>query len=477
MGWKLLVLLLLFDVVFMKVIIDKTKLMKTEDFDKTNFIDVRDLYQKESEQMERPRKDITLALNLPYTRPLSEYPVRSDLNAPRFYASAAAIAIQDINANPDLLRGYQLKYYWNKTITDTHCNEETAVKNFKKQMTMNFDGFIGYQCSCTKVGRLAAQANLPLFSMGCQEEDLSNKTLYPTFSRTTNLNPDVSQMIKMFLKKQKIKELAVIYQKDMWIHIEGNGNINMYWEKIYKDLKKNGSRDNGFNITLSKEIAHYEYFDDEYNSQIFESFLKDCKSKTKVIMVMLEKGRLQHFMMTARKMNMTNGDYVFIAVHPFATAEQFLRNTQTLKDYVWVLPWSGYYGDGNKEKAFFFGEKNEMMEAFSRLFVIQPKIPRSDEDFKGFQKRVVEGMSKEPFQSDAYERTFIGQKKGTKVSPPPEAHQLYDAVMLYAHGLNKTLSKGYSVTNGSDIIQNILNTRHISMLHKPQPPSLRIISY
>ena len=50
----------------------------------------------------------------------------------------------------------------------------------------------------------------------------------------------------------------------------------------------------------------------------------------------------------------------------------------------------------------------------------------------------------------------------TYFQPPPEAQQLYDAVMLYAYGLNKTLSKGYSVTNGSDIIQNILNTRHES---------------
>ena len=50
------------------------------------------------------------------------------------------------------------------------------------------------------------------------------------------------------------------------------------------------------------------------------------------------------------------------------------------------------------------------------------------------------------------------------LQPPPEAHQLYDAVMLYAYGLNKTLSKGHSVTNGSDIIQNILNTRHESKL-------------
>ena len=35
-------------------------------------------------------------------------------------------------------------------------------------------------------------------------------------------------------------------------------------------------------------------------------------------------------------------------------------------------------------------------------------------------------------------------------------------IMLYALGLNKTISKGYGPRNGSDIILNILNTNHTS---------------
>lgn len=46
---------------------------------------------------------------------------------------------------------------------------------------------------------------------------------------------------------------------------------------------------------------------------------------------------------------------------------------------------------------------------------------------------------------------------------PPEGYQLYDAVKMYALGVNKTVNKGYKVTNGSDVIQNMLNTEHTSI--------------
>ena len=89
---------------------------------------------------------------------------------------------------------------------------------------------------------------------------------------------------------------------------------------------------------------------------------------------MLDKGKLQEFMMMASKKNMTDGDYVFIAVHPFATTETFLRNTHSLYDYVWILPWTGYHGDGNGKNSFWFGEKEEMVKAYSGLFVLQPEV-------------------------------------------------------------------------------------------------------
>lgn len=95
-----------------------------------------------------------------------------------------------------------------------------------------------------------------------------------------------------------------------------------------------------------------------------------------VVLLMLDKGRLQQFMIMASKRNMTNGDYVFIAVHPFATTETFLRDRNQLHDFVWVLPWMGYHGKerGKQNKSLYFATKEEMIKAYQSLFLVMPQV-------------------------------------------------------------------------------------------------------
>ena len=51
--------------------------------------------------------------------------------------------------------------------------------------TEDIDGIIGTTCSspCANVGLLAAAWNIPMVSPTCQSDLLSNKNLYPTFTR------------------------------------------------------------------------------------------------------------------------------------------------------------------------------------------------------------------------------------------------------------------------------------------------------
>ena len=87
---------------------------------------------------------------------------------------------------------------------------------------------------------------------------------------------------------------------------------------------------------------------------------------------MLDKGKLQQFMMMASKKNMTNGDYVFIAVHPFATNIMYLENA--LRDFAWILPWMWYHGEEEDKTPLFFGTKAEMVKAYQGLFVLMPRV-------------------------------------------------------------------------------------------------------
>ena len=92
-----------------------------------------------------------------------------------------------------------------------------------------------------------------------------------------------------------------------------------------------------------------------------------------VVLLMLDKEKLQQFMMMASQRNMTNGDYVFIAVHPFAGNVMYLQNS--FSDYAWMLPWM--YFQGNRDETFggfFFGTKKEMVKAYQGLFVLMPQV-------------------------------------------------------------------------------------------------------
>ena len=90
---------------------------------------------------------------------------------------------------------------------------------------------------------------------------------------------------------------------------------------------------------------------------------------------MLAKEKLQRFMMIASQKNMTGGDYVFIAVHPFAGNMMSLQNR--FRDFAWILPWILFQGDKeaeNTKNAMFFGTKEEMAKAYQGLFVLMPQV-------------------------------------------------------------------------------------------------------
>ena len=122
---------------------------------------------------EYPNNSIIFALNLPFE--LCDYKHGSStiscfdrhagslFNTAKYYASAAAVAVEDVN-NSDMLKGKKLYYVWNYNETDTHCFEHDAIKIQHKQINMGIDGFIGYTCKCTTVAKNAAAYNLPIFS-------------------------------------------------------------------------------------------------------------------------------------------------------------------------------------------------------------------------------------------------------------------------------------------------------------------------
>ena len=120
--------------------------------------------------------EIVLALNLPFDnqcrsndasvcRARRKDRAISPYHHGKYYASAASVAIQEINNRTDILPNHKLRYVWKSSETDTDCDQARAIKVMLKQLNMpNIHGFLGFACHCSTVASIASATNRPLFS-------------------------------------------------------------------------------------------------------------------------------------------------------------------------------------------------------------------------------------------------------------------------------------------------------------------------
>ena len=95
----------------------------------------------------------------------------------------------------------------------------------------------------------------------------------------------------------------------------------------------------------------------------------------------MDKANMQQFMYLASKRGLTDGRYVFIAVHPFATAEMMLREKVYISNFLWVLPWHGKQDSINN---FLFAPEEEIKKAFQSFFVLVPQVSTHSPTFSTF---------------------------------------------------------------------------------------------
>lgn len=115
--------------------------------------------------------------------------------------SAIIVGINKVRSE-NILPSYDLDYVWR----DTKCSAKdglTAAMDIWSNLT-DVDVFIGGGCSvvCEPVALVSAVWNLPHISWGCNSADLSDKSKYPTFSRTVgpwvSLAPMMGDLIGTF---------------------------------------------------------------------------------------------------------------------------------------------------------------------------------------------------------------------------------------------------------------------------------------
>ncbi|XP_070541354.1 atrial natriuretic peptide receptor 2-like isoform X2 [Ptychodera flava] len=323
-------------------------------------------------------------------------------------ASALPMALEQI---------YDEGIIGNHTITyemrDSKCDSSEALgKAIELIMVHDIDAMMGPPCPgpCYIVSALNSYWDLVMTSWFCVEEnEISNKTLHPFTARTIDPVHKWSPLSITIMEEFGWTTAAIITEEE-----------SLYGEMaawIEHDLKYAGLHVSGvffFTRSLTPSRA--------------EEIMADAKKIARIIftivgtVVVLDDNE-QMLMYAAYRQGMTNGDFVFINFE--------LYNDRPRTEY-WI-PTSPMLTD----------KGDELLEAYAAMLHVTFDLPWRD-GYGAFMNQIIPRMAEPPFYLNV-----------TEYEASVMAGYLYDAMLLYAYALNRTMEYGQSLDSPNDIAENM----------------------
>ncbi|XP_057309237.1 atrial natriuretic peptide receptor 1-like isoform X2 [Hydractinia symbiolongicarpus] len=340
-------------------------------------------------------RNLTIGLFVPWT---GKWPVGSKL------ASAATMAVDDINNSRDLLPNEHLVFDWK----DDKCDSQTSVGETANFHTRVYDGkkgvdvYIGPYCSdgCEPSGLLAAFYDKPMISYSCSAKQLSQKSQYPTFARTASFarTNEVSLLLKLvgLMKQFKWDIITLIVSKQPAWHEFG--------QTIFAEFSK-------YNKTVREKFT--------YDEDI-KSLLEEAKKDARIFALFGYHHEISKILVEARRMGMFNGDYVFITLD-FQVEKKWEKE-----------PWMKGYN---------------ISTAFTGFLDLSVRKPSGLASYDAFSRIVRKRMIEAPFYHAMNDSVEVNQ----------DSAYLYDAIYLYALAYNKTKAAGQDPHNTTELMNNLFN--------------------
>ncbi|XP_033122630.1 atrial natriuretic peptide receptor 1-like [Anneissia japonica] len=342
--------------------------------------------------------DIVLSVMLPYT---GRWPIGSHI------ATAAAIAVDDIQGNSSLLPNRSIAVILNDTKCEAVVALPKVINLLSNEVVNGLHGFIGGGCNsvCEPIGLLAAAFNLPMISWGCTSTSLSDKLEYPTFVRTVGPYYKVTPMILEMFSRFNWSRAAILYSSEE------------AWQLTSLKVR-NIMQDAGI------FISQYYSFEPGPEKNIFEDkSFTETQNKARIILIFGCGGDVRDVMLHSLDLGMINGEYIFFTVDLFDYA------------YVGNNTWMG--DDGRDDDA---------LLAFGSIFNIHILEP-STQRYKYFTAEVRKRMATDLF----------GDSFNAEYKVDVHAATLYDAIHLYAVALHEVIEAGEDEYNGRTIVSKLLN--------------------
>ena len=200
------------------------------------------------------------------------------------------------------LPGYEIDY----KMEDSMCNPKVGIKAVVNLLRKykRLDAIIGSQCSvvCEPVGLLATIWNIPQVSSRCSSILLSDKILYPTFSRPRGNNLHTSRVVMNVLQAFGWQRFSIISSDDSFFKLAAEYLLK-FSEEHDMDARL---------YTLSTTVVG-ENVDNEKLSEL-QSLIHALKETSRVILLYIYHSDLRHFLILAKQHSLLNGDCVFIGL-------------------------------------------------------------------------------------------------------------------------------------------------------------------
>ncbi|CAH1801680.1 unnamed protein product [Owenia fusiformis] len=301
---------------------------------------------------------------------------------------------------------------------DTKCTEKYGLgMAVELYMDEHVDAFIGPACSeaAIPVGHLAAFWNLPLFAHASSDPMLADKERFNTVVRVL---PPYNKMGSAFVELFKYYG----WKRGVMLSTRIYSMISFAARSVEKKFREN-------NVTLADTIDVETMSNDE-----IDDALERFQHRGRIIIILLEADDIRRVMVRAKRLDMTNGQYVFVSSLNIVPVDEIRQ------------PWVA-------NNSFDF----EAKEAFQSLIHITVATAKSDRA-NAFRKEIPYRMAEPPWN---FNRTQIdGSTNWGEVDYQGSTFSLflYDTVYLYCLALNYTYMMGLDNLSGKvmmDVVPKI----------------------
>ncbi|KAI5645832.1 adenylate and guanylate cyclase catalytic domain-containing protein [Phthorimaea operculella] len=312
---------------------------------------------------------------------------------------------------------------------DTQCSSATGpLAAFEFYIKGWADAFIGPGCEyvIAPVARYASKWGIPVFTPGAQAESFYYKQQFSTLTRMMGSYTQAGFVLQRVFKEFKWNIISMFYQNHNPSKGKGNSLCFMTLSAMTSVLKQ-GNKDSKF--------QSYPIIDDDNKNTtaaLIKEQLQKLSKTSRIVVLCANPKTVRNIMLAADELNMVaSGEYVFFNIELFSN----LASASSKE------PWK-LEGDSD--------EQNERARrAFSAVLTITSPAPEKQE-YLEFSDKVKE------LAATKYNYTF-----GKEEVVSSFVAAFYDAVMLYALALNRTLQQAkdpYAPLNGTVIMQNMWKT-------------------